>query len=131
MARRNVLIGRPPLPIVPAGAVAAADLVRPITRWLAWLEVERRSSPHTMSCYRRDLWAFLTFLAQHCGALPSLATLRALGSPDLRAYLVGRNRRGLVPSSTARALSATQRYTDVDEAMLVRVHQAAHPRARS
>ena len=43
-----------------------------------------------MSCYRRDLWAFPTFLAQHCGTLPSLATLCALGSSDLRAYLAER-----------------------------------------
>src|SRR6476646_1150661 len=57
---RNVLIGRPPLPIVPVGAIAATDLTGPITRWLEWLKVERRSSPHTMSCYRRDMCAFLT-----------------------------------------------------------------------
>jgi integrase/recombinase XerC len=29
------------------------------------------------------------------------------------------------------SISTTQRYTDVDEATLVKVHQAAHPRARS
>ena len=107
---RNVLIGRPPLPIVPIGAVAASDLAGPIARWLEWLKVERRSSVHTMSAYRIDLWAFLTFLAQHCGRLPSLTTFRALGSSDLRAYLAERQRRGLVPSSTARALSVIRNF---------------------
>jgi integrase/recombinase XerC len=28
------------------------------------------------------------------------------------------------------SITTTQRYTDVDEAMLIRVHQAAHPRAK-
>ena len=63
-----------------------------------------------MSCYRRDLWAFLRFLAQHCGALPSLATLRDLGRPDLRAYLKDRYNRQLVPSSTARALAVIRSF---------------------
>jgi integrase/recombinase XerC len=98
MTLRNVPIGRPPLPIVPVGAVAAPDLGGPITRWLAWLEIERRCSARTISSYRIDLWAFLTFLAQHLGRLPSLADLRALTSTDVRAYLVDRQRRGLAPS---------------------------------
>jgi integrase/recombinase XerC len=108
MARRNVLIGRPPLPIVPPGAVAAPDLARPITRWLAWLEIERRCSVHTISAYRIDLWAFLSFLAQHLGCLPSLADLRALTGTELRAYLVDRHRRELCASSTARALAVVR-----------------------
>jgi len=105
MTLRNVLIGRPPLPIVPAGAVAAPDLVGPIMQWFEWLEIERRSSAHTLSAYRIDLWAFFSFLAEHLGRLPSLADLRALTGTDLRAYLFDRLRRGLVPSSTARALA--------------------------
>jgi integrase/recombinase XerC len=107
---RNVLIGRPPLPIVPVGAIAATNLVGPITRWLEWLKVERRSSVHTVSAYRIDLWAFLRFLAQHFGTLPSLRTLRALRSAHLRAYFADRMGRGLVPSSTARALSVIRNF---------------------
>jgi integrase/recombinase XerC len=105
MTRRNVRIGRPPLPIVPMGAVAARDLVGPVTRSLEWLKVERRSSVHTLSAYRIDLWAFLSFLADHLGGLPSLADLRALTRLALRTYLADRGRRELVPSSTARALA--------------------------
>src|SRR5207245_4472728 len=39
------------------------------------------------------------------GRLPSLADLRTLSRLELRAYLADRNRRGLAPSSTARALA--------------------------
>src|SRR5262249_53119804 len=91
-----------------AAAIAAPDLAMPILRWLEWLKVERRSSPHTVAAYRRDLWAFLQFIGRHCGALPSLETLRALRRADLRAYLVDRSKRGLAPSSTAGALAVVR-----------------------
>ena len=108
MTRRNVLIGRPPLPIVPAGAVAAPDLVGPVAQWLAWLEMERRCSPRTISAYRIDLWAFLGYLGARLGQLPSLADLRALSRLDLRAYLAHRIDLELAPSSTARALAVVR-----------------------
>ena len=60
MNGRNVRIGGLRLLVVPVGAVAIGDLVSPIACWLAWLEVGRRSSHHTMSAYRRDLWTFLS-----------------------------------------------------------------------
>jgi len=101
-------VGRPPQPEVPAAAIAAPDLAMPILRWLEWLKVERRSSPHTLAAYRRDLWAFLQFLGRHFGALPSLQTLRCLSRADLRAYLLDRNKRVLAPSSTARALAVVR-----------------------
>src|SRR5262249_47474868 len=110
MKLRNVRIGRPLLPEVPAAAIAAPDLARSIARWLAWLEVERRSSRHTVAAYRRDLWAFLIFLGRHLGNRPSVASLRSLGRPDLRAYLLDRRRRSLHPSSTARALSVLRNF---------------------
>ena len=93
---------------MPAAAIAAPDLVGPINRWLARLEFERRSSPHTVAAYRRDLWAFLIFLGRHLGALPSLASLRAFSRGDLRAYLLDRSRNSLQPSSTARALAVVR-----------------------
>jgi integrase/recombinase XerC len=98
--------GRPPQLAVPVEAIAAADLADPVMRWMAWLEVERRCSPNTLAAYRRDLWVFLAFLCTYLGRLPSVGDLQRLGLEDLRAYLVERTRRGLLPSSTARSLSA-------------------------
>jgi len=73
---------------------------------MAWLEVERRYSANTLTAYRRDLWVFLAFLCTYLGRLPSVSDLQRLSGEDLRAYLVERTRRGLLPSSTARSLSA-------------------------
>ena len=98
--------GRPPQLAVPIGAIAATDLANPVMRWMAWLEVERRYSANTLTAYRRDLWVFLAFLCTYLGRLPSVSDLQRLSGEDLRAYLVERTRRGLLPSSTARSLSA-------------------------
>ena len=105
MERRNVRMGRPPQPEVPPEAIAAPDLARQIRQWLAWLQIERRYSSHTLAAYRRDLWAFLGLLALQKGALPSLDTLRHFERVDLRAYLLDRAQRGLKASSTARAFA--------------------------
>jgi integrase/recombinase XerC len=110
MTLRNVKWGRPPLPDVPPEAVAAPDLARQIRQWQSWLKNERRYSSHTLAAYRRDLWAFLNFLALHNGALPSLDMLRQFRQPDLRPYLLDRSRRNLKPSSTARAFAVVRSF---------------------
>jgi integrase/recombinase XerC len=167
MTRRNVLIGRPPLPIVPVGAVAARDLAGPITRsdlqamlrgqlvingkgnkqrMVPVLEtVAEAVEEYVAACpYDHD-----PFLESHGGpynprlvqdmvvrlrirlGLPETTTPHSLrhsfathllaGGGDLRAIqeLLGHV-----------SISTTQRYRDVDEGMLVRVYEAAHPRAK-
>ena len=59
MTLPNVKWGRPPQPEIPPEAIAAPDLARQIRAWQEWLASERRYSPHTLSAYRRDFWAFL------------------------------------------------------------------------
>jgi Phage integrase, N-terminal SAM-like domain len=105
-------MGPPALPDVPPEAVAAPDLARQIRQWQAWLKIERRYSSHTLAAYRRDLWAFLNFLARHNGALPSVDTLRQFGRSDLRPYLLDRGRRDLKASSTARAFAVVRSFFD-------------------
>ena len=105
MTKRNVRWGRPPQPPTPVGAIAVLDLAMPINRWLRRLEFKQGSSSHTVAASRRDLWAFLTFLGQHLGALPSLLSLRALTRADVDEYLLDRHRRGLLTSSTAQTLA--------------------------
>ena len=90
------------------GLSAGADLAGPVDAWLGWLRAERRASLHSLEAYERDLKAFLVFLTEHQGALPSLASLSGLGRADLRAWLAARAGDGLKASSTARALSVVR-----------------------
>jgi integrase/recombinase XerC len=85
--------------------VAACDLVEQVEAWLGWQASERRASPHSLAAYRRDLVSFLGFLTGHHGERPSLASLQRLERGDLRAWLAARAGRGLMATSTARALS--------------------------
>jgi integrase/recombinase XerC len=95
----------------PAGLAQQAfadDLAAAAATWLIWLEDERRSSPHTVAAYHRDLDGFLEFLAGHLGGPVRLGDLERLGDRDLRAWLAARTRGGAAPASTARALSVVR-----------------------
>lgn len=78
--------------------------------WIRWLRDERRSSPHTVDAYTRDLAGFLTFIAGHLGASPTLAALETLAARDFRAWLARRANDGLERTSTARALSVLRSF---------------------
>ena len=78
----------------------ATPLMRDIARFLAHLEVERRSSPHTVAAYRRDLHRFA-------------ADVGSFGSADIQGHHVrlfaGRlHAGGLSPRSIARHLSSVR-----------------------
>ena len=101
-----------PSPTADATAEAAVDRAvgQAVADWQAWLRVERRASPHTLSAYGRDLVAFLRFLAEHLGGPASLADLAALRPADYRAWLARRAGAGLARTSTARALSTLRNF---------------------
>ncbi len=90
--------------------IAAADLAAGIDDWQRWLRHERRASPHTLGAYRRDLAAFLSFLAGHLGKPACLADLPALARADFRAWLAARSAAELQAASTARALSVVRNF---------------------
>ena len=48
-----------------AGQSWLAHLDSLFDSWLIWLADEKRASPHTLAAYRRDLKAFLDFVAGH------------------------------------------------------------------
>jgi integrase/recombinase XerC len=90
--------------------IAAADLAAGIDDWQRWLKHERRASPHTLAAYRRDLAAFLSFLAGHLGKPACLADLPVLARADFRAWLASRSAAELQAASTARALSVVRNF---------------------
>jgi integrase/recombinase XerC len=90
--------------------IAAADLAAGIDDWQRWLKHERRASPHTLAAYRRDLAAFLSFLAGHLGKPACLADLPVLARADFRAWLAARSAAELQAASTARALSVVRNF---------------------
>ncbi|MGH6989000.1 MAG: tyrosine recombinase XerC [Stellaceae bacterium] len=100
----------PPAPLAPGRFSADADLGTAITRWLDWLETERRVSPHTLAAYGRDLAFFLDFLTAHHGGEPDLAMLSALTPADFRAFLAHRASRNVGRNSNARGLSVLRNF---------------------
>lgn len=54
----------------PIHFAARPDLAAAIGQWRDWLAGEKRSSPHTLDGYARDVSAFTTFLLGHLGARP-------------------------------------------------------------
>jgi integrase/recombinase XerC len=100
----------PPAPLAPARFSAKPDLADAVTRWLDWLETERRVSPHTLAAYGRDLSSFLDFLAEHKGGVADLAALTALAPADFRAWLARRAAAEIGRASNARALSTLRNF---------------------
>jgi integrase/recombinase XerC len=105
MARPAGGVREGPAPVALQRYGAAPDLIDAIALWQSWLATERRASPHTVAAYGRDLAAFLDFLAEHQGGLPSLASLAALAPADFRAFLAARAAAKAKRSSAARGLS--------------------------
>jgi len=87
-----------PLPV-------GADLDAAVTAWLGWIAAERRLADNTVHAYRRDLSAFLRFLAGHLGGPPDLHALSELLPADFRAYFARRSNQGYERTSNARALA--------------------------
>lgn len=93
------------MPAAPIHFAARPDLATAIQNWRDWLAGERRSSPHTLDGYARDLSAFCAFLLAHLGGEADLEALRALTPADFRAFLAARQNDGLGRSSMARLMS--------------------------
>ena len=80
------------------------------TRWINWLRLEKRVSPHTLEAYDRDVREFLGFLSGHFGKELALEDLNNLKAADIRGFLAVRKRDGLAQTSLARTLSSIKSF---------------------
>jgi integrase/recombinase XerC len=89
---------------------ADADVSLQMTRWLSHLRAERRLSPKTLEAYARDVRQFLTFLAEHWGALVSLPRFAKLETSDVRAFMAARRSDDIGGRSLMRALAGLRSF---------------------
>ncbi len=94
-----------------------------VGQYLDFLADERRAAVLTVAAYRGDLGGFLSFMHEHCGGEPALATLRAA---DFRAWLAHAAADGIGAASRARRLSAVRGLFR----FLARRHGIANPHIR-
>ena len=90
---------------------AAADLAAAALAWLEHLAGERRLSLHSLEAYRRDFRQFASFLAEHQGQRPSLTTIAALTTGDVRAFLARRRLADVGNRSLLRQLAGLRSFT--------------------
>lgn len=97
-------------------AFAEPDLEQAYAAWCAWLAHERRAASRTQAGYRRDLAAFIAFLAEHEGGAVGLATLGGLEPRSFRGWLAWRLKEGYARTSTQRAVAAVRGFLDFIDA---------------
>ncbi|HEY9254216.1 MAG TPA: tyrosine recombinase XerC [Stenotrophomonas sp.] len=93
-----------------------------IEAFLAYLQVERRMSPHTLDAYRRDLAALSAWAEAGQGG-----DVVRLDGEHLRGFISAEHRRGLSPKSLQRRLSACRSFYAW---LLKHGHIAASPAAK-
>jgi integrase/recombinase XerC len=89
---------------------ASPEVTQEIARWLTHLGAERRMSPKTVEAYQRDVFQFLSFLAQHLGGAVTLAWLSGLAPRDVRAFMAARRNDGIGSRSLMRMLAGARSF---------------------
>jgi integrase/recombinase XerC len=106
--QRSEVRGQGSVPVIDLLPIAA-DLQAQIRNWQAWLTTEKRVSPHTVTAYQSDVFAFLRFYAEHTGGAVSIASLGAANLRDFRAWLAAQADEHTA-ASRGRALSSLRNF---------------------
>ncbi|MBL4692798.1 MAG: tyrosine recombinase XerC [Magnetovibrio sp.] len=93
-------------PLAAAKVEPALRLV--LANWYEWLAHEKRSSPHTLDGYGRDITDFFNFLRGHLGFTPGLKDLEHLVTIDFRSYLACMANANKSRSTIARHMSTVR-----------------------
>jgi hypothetical protein len=88
----------------------APEVAAEVGHWLSHLGAERRMSAKTVDAYQRDVRQFLDFLAMHFGARVTLAGLRDVATPDVRAFMAHRRGQGASGRSLMRSLAGIRSF---------------------
>ncbi len=83
---------------------AGTEVPLDVEEFLTWLAVEKGRSTNTLAAYRRDLGAYVTWLAQRGQAVASVR------ERDIEDYVAHQRAVGKAPSSTARAMVAVRTF---------------------
>ena len=101
-------------------------LKRALSDWLDWLKHEKRSSPHTLDNYSRDIAAFLFFFTDHLGFTPGVRDLAQLRAVDFRSWLARLGQDGKSRATIARRFSTLRSFYKYLERQGVLTNAAVH-----
>lgn len=79
-----------------------------VAEFIDYLRGVKNYSPHTATAYENDVRDFIDFYEKFAGQSPQLNDIAQVDTLGLRSFLADRQRRGLSPKSTARALSSVR-----------------------
>jgi integrase/recombinase XerC len=79
-------------------------------QWGAYLQHDRRRSPHTVRAYVATAHRLIDFLARYRGEQIGALALLGSSAADLRAFLADRRGQGLGAASAARELSGVRAF---------------------
>jgi integrase/recombinase XerC len=81
-----------------------------VTDFIEHLEHIKKYSQHTVTAYKNDIIDFMDFINDYNGDASTISFFSQADTVCFRSYLANRQRRGLSPVATARALSSLRSF---------------------